>query len=93
MIFADLSIEDPEPDEGLAALLDMLPADKRDLAEPMMRGYLNNVKAQLSPEDYLTYCADLKRAYEAHSSGDHTTAASITAKYGLPYEMLVGAVS
>lgn len=91
-MFGDLQVTEPENDEGLQSLLEMVPADKRDMAEPMLRGYLGNVRAQLGDENYLIYCADLKRAYEAHVAGDHETSAAITSKYGIPYEMLAGAI-
>jgi hypothetical protein len=77
-----------EDDEGAAALIAMLPEQHRQMGAPMMRGMLANVKSQLSEADYQTYCASLKRAYEAHIAGDYDTARQIIESYGLPYDML-----
>lgn len=82
-----------EDDDGVKALIAILPADRREMGIPLIRGMLANVRAQVSEADYTTYCANLKRAYEAQISGDFDTARQIIEAYGLPYEMMVAAVS
>lgn len=80
----------PEPeDEGYLSLIQLVPDDKREMASSMLKGFLSNVKAQLSPENYRTYCSHLKAAWTAHQNGDSATARAILAQYGLPYDQLV----
>lgn len=82
-----------EADPALDALLAMMKPEVRQLAEPMMRGYFAQIRAQLSPDDYQTYCASLKRAYEAHKAGDHDTARQIVEAYGLSYDQMAMALA
>jgi hypothetical protein len=91
-MWGDLATDLPpvEPDdEGYTSLIQLVPDEKREMASSMLRGLLSNVKAQLSPDQYVAYCGHLKAAWAAHSRGDAATARTILAAYGLPYDMLV----
>ena len=94
-MWGDLAVQKQEetPDEGFASLIELIPPDRREDAESMLRGFLSNVRSQLSPENYRVFCANLKQAWNAHTSGDQDTARSILAAYGLPYDMLVAQLS
>jgi hypothetical protein len=90
-MWGDLATDTPVPesDEGYLSLIQLVPEDRREMASSMLRGLLANVKAQLTPENYRTYCSHLRAAWEAHSRGDAATARLILDSYGLPYDLIV----
>lgn len=90
-MWGDLTVDTaPEPeDDGYLSLIQLVPEDKREMASSMLKGFLSNVKAQLSPDHYRTYCDHLKAAWTAHQNGDTATARHILAQYGVPYDQLV----
>jgi len=90
-MWGDLTVDAPveSEDEGYLSLIQLVPETQREMASSMLRGLLANVKAQLSSDNYRTYCANLKAAWDAHSRGDVVTARKILAAYGIPYDLLV----
>lgn len=85
-------VEQTQDDPATASLLAIIPADRREMFAPALRGMLANIRAQVSEGEYLIYCQTLKRGHELYEAGDHDGARQIFEGYGLPYDLMVKAL-
>jgi hypothetical protein len=79
-------------DDATRSLFALIPEERREMAEPMLRGLLSMIKAQIGPEAYATFCADMRLAYEYYEHGDENIARALLAHYGLDWDTLMGMV-
>jgi hypothetical protein len=86
----DLPVQTLDP--TAAALLQLIPEDRRPMAQAMLGPMFLAIKATVSEADYQAFCADMGDAVEAHKENDAGKAAAILARYGLDYALFLGSV-
>jgi hypothetical protein len=88
-LYGDSPTQEVPLDDAGQSLIQLLPEHKRAEMEPMLRGMLSSIRAQLGPELYVKFVADMRLGYEYHCEGKTVEASELFAAYGMPYEMLI----